>query len=104
MADWEGIADSGFRIENRVRLRPLRVFGPTRTFPPAYIPQSEIRNPEFLSAASALPDTWDQPIADTCCIFVVAGEFFSEDCLLDLNTNREQTKQDTSPEKPPAGT
>jgi hypothetical protein len=31
-------------------------------------------------------------------------EFFSEGSLLDLNTNREHSKQDTSPEKPPPGT
>src|ERR1700722_17303391 len=50
------------------------------------------------------PEPWDQPIADTCRIFVVAWEFFSEGSLLDLNTNREHSKQDTSPEKPPPGT
>ena len=31
-------------------------------------------------------------------------EFFSEGSLLDLHTNREHSKQDTSPEKPPPGT
>jgi hypothetical protein len=58
---------------------------------------------QFVSHARS-PDPWDQPIADTCRIFVVAWEFFSEGSLLDLNTNREHSKQDTSPEKPPPGT
>jgi hypothetical protein len=58
---------------------------------------------QFVSHARS-PDPWDQPIANTCRIFVVAWEFFSEGSLLDLNTNREHSKQDTSPEKPPPGT
>jgi hypothetical protein len=57
---------------------------------------------QFMSHARS-PDPWDQPIADTCRIFVVAWEFFSEGSLFDLNTNREHSKQDTSPEKPPPG-
>jgi hypothetical protein len=50
-----------------------------------------------------LPDPRDQPIAYTFRIFVIASELFSEGSLLDLNTNREQTKQYTSPEESPPG-